>query len=290
MSTLSASWTGGAVASWLVLGGQGPTALAPLTSVAASAAQASISLRSEAPYFAVQALGSSGQVLATSAVVAVPSHVTIYGHSAFVPAAGGLAGLPVGCHTAGPCHISLTITAGRTVLARTGAEPVGAGNTGIVYFTLTPRGRSLLASAHGGRLAVTVEAADASGATATVGLNLNSFTTSGTVARRSLATAASVRIVGLTAFVSGGSVGAVLASCPAPAPCSLATTLSVGRTVIARTSPQTLGENEAGYLLFTLTPEGRALLARARGNQLLARFAVANGTSVATAQIALVRF
>ena len=43
------------------------------------------------------------------------------------------------------------------------------------------------------------------------------------------------------------------------------TTITAGRTTIARTGPEFLGVNELGYLIFTLTPQGHAMLARAHG-------------------------
>jgi hypothetical protein len=67
-------------------------------------------------------------------------------------------------------------------------------------------------------------------------------------------------------------------------------TLSVGRTVIARTGSEFLGANELGYLMFTLTPAGHALLARASGNQLAAHLTVRAGNTTASATIALVGF
>jgi hypothetical protein len=82
------------------------------------------------------------------------------------------------------------------------------------------------------------------------------------------------------------------------------TEVSIGRTVIARAGRELIGAEELGYLIFSLTPRGRTLLANARGNQLGARVTVtqttpsSGGGSVspipttvkATANIALVRF
>jgi hypothetical protein len=60
--------------------------------------------------------------------------------------------------------------------------------------------------------------------------------------------------------------------------------------VIARTGPEFLGSNQLGYLIFSLTRQGRAMLARAPGNQLGATPTLTNGAATATASIALVGF
>jgi hypothetical protein len=45
-----------------------------------------------------------------------------------------------------------------------------------------------------------------------------------------------------------------------------------------------------GYLIFSLTPRGRALLARAHGNQLGAQLTLTNAGVSTTTRIVLVRF
>lgn len=65
-----ASWNGATtVQSWNVLAGPNPTALTPVGQFAMSSFETNMWVPSTAPYFAVQALGSAGQVLGTSAVV-----------------------------------------------------------------------------------------------------------------------------------------------------------------------------------------------------------------------------
>ena len=67
---VSVSWNGATeVASWRVLAGSSPSALAPVTSAAKSGFQTMITAPSAGPYVAVQALDSSGAVLAVSATV-----------------------------------------------------------------------------------------------------------------------------------------------------------------------------------------------------------------------------
>jgi hypothetical protein len=66
-----ASWNGAtSIASWRVLAGATPRALQAVASGAFSGFETAISTSSAAPYFAVQALNSSGRVLGTSPAVA----------------------------------------------------------------------------------------------------------------------------------------------------------------------------------------------------------------------------
>jgi Rv2525c-like, glycoside hydrolase-like domain len=286
---LSPSWSGAAgVSSWEMVGGPAPTSLAPVTIPISTSARLPIVVRSAFAYFAVVALGSTGETLATSAPVATPAHVAIFGNSAFVPARG-LGGLPVGCFSTASCHVSTTITAGRKTLVRTGSEHVPPGG-GLVYFTLSPSAHRLVSKARHHRLAVRITVHDISGASATRALNLIPFTTSGPSPRRTVSQASGLRIVGTTDFVSSGHVGGILAACYAAAPCHPSTTITAGGKVLARTTPEFLGVNELGYLIFRLTGDGRAMLARARGNQLSAKLTLNDGGTIATGQIVLAAF
>ena len=290
-SDLYASWNGATnVASWRILAGATPGGLAPVGGGGKRGFETHIQVHSAPPYFAVQALAAGGQVLATSPAIATPSHLAIYGRSAFVPASTGMGGLPVGCFTNNPCHVKTSVWTGRTLIARTGSEYVAKNSGGLVYFRLSPAGRRMLARARHSRLAVRVTAQDSSGARASVPLNLVPFHTSGAGPRRTLANPPALRIVGLTDFVSNGWVGGILSGCLGSAPCHASTTLSVGRTVIARTGSEFLGANELGYLTFTLTRGGHAMLADAAGGQLAAHLVVHAGNATATANIALVQF
>jgi hypothetical protein len=72
-TTVYASWNGATtVAAWEVLAGptQSPATMTPVGKFTDSAFETTMSVPSTQPYFAVQALGSSGQVLGTSAAVA----------------------------------------------------------------------------------------------------------------------------------------------------------------------------------------------------------------------------
>ena len=67
---VSASWNGASdVASWRVLAGASPGALAPVAGAADAGFQTTIAALTTGPYVAVQALDSSGAVLGTSATV-----------------------------------------------------------------------------------------------------------------------------------------------------------------------------------------------------------------------------
>ncbi len=290
-TNLSMTWAGaGAAASWQVWAGRSPNALTPITAAPVRGVRTQIAIRDAAPYFAAAPIASSGQTLAAAATTATPPHLAIFGRSAFVPPGGALVGVPAGCYTNAPCHVATTVSAGRRVLARTGSEHMGSNGAGLLWFKLTSQGRTMLERARSRRLPVQVTARDASGAAATTTINLIPFFTSGRGPGRSARQASPLRIVGTTDFVSSAGVGGILAGCFAVTPCFARTTLSVGRTVIARTGPEFLGGDELGYLIFSLTARGRTLLAHAGGNQLGARVSMTNGAPTATGQIALVGF
>jgi Arylsulfotransferase (ASST) len=289
-TSLYASWNGATNASaWRVLAGSSPSQLSPIGGAAKNGFESQIGVHSAAPYFAVQALDPSGSVLGTSRPAATPAHIALYGHSAFVPASG-FSGIPASCFANHPCHIATTITAGQRVIARTGTESLGEGAAGILYFQLSRSGRWLLQHARTRRLSVNISARDSSGTTASTTINLAPFYTTGRGPRRSITNSPTVRIIGVTHFVSNGWVGGILAGCVGGTPCHVKTTLYAGRTSIARTGSEFLGANELGYLLFTLTPQGHLMLAHAPGNQLGAHVTVSEGNSTAGADVALVAF
>jgi hypothetical protein len=69
-TSVAVSWNGATeVASWQVLAGAAPSALAPAASAAKSGFQTSISVPSAGPYVEVQALNAAGSVIGTSATV-----------------------------------------------------------------------------------------------------------------------------------------------------------------------------------------------------------------------------
>jgi hypothetical protein len=296
ITNFSASWAGAiGVTGWRVLGGESSTSMSGVATARYRGAVTRLAIRTAAPYFALQALGSANQVLGTSAVVAAPAHLVIYGNSAFLPGlVGGLGAVPVGCYTGQACRISTTLTSGRTVVARTGPEYVGSGGAGLVYFRLTPAGTRLLVRSATHNLTVQALVSDgASGQTGAAQLALIPFFSTGRAAVAQLTQSPTLKLVGLTHFVRGGT-GWILTGCMGAPTCAVTTTLSVGPTVIARTGPEIVGADQLRYLTFNLTGQGRAMLARARGNNLLVRatLAVNSGTpSVITtaARVSLVQ-
>jgi hypothetical protein len=70
---LYASWNGATdVAAWRTLAGASPTTLKPVTRTARQSFETSVTTHDAGPYYAVQALGSGGGVLATSPVRRAP--------------------------------------------------------------------------------------------------------------------------------------------------------------------------------------------------------------------------
>jgi Rv2525c-like, glycoside hydrolase-like domain len=290
LTSLSASWYGAGLTAWQFLAGTSPGALSPIANATANGAQAKIAVRSAADYFAVRALGSSGQVLANSVTMATPAHLELFGRSAFVSQGNGVGGVPAGCYLTTTCHVATTVAVGRVTIARTGTEAIPADGTGILFFKLTPSGRSLLAHAAGARLPVLITARDTSGRTASANLVLIPFSTTGSDPSRSAGSSSVVRTIGLTDFVFARGAGGILAGCSTVSACKIALTLSAGGTTIASTGSELMGGREADYLFFSLTSRGRQLLSRAPGNQLGASLQLRSGTTVAGARIVLVQF
>ena len=283
------SWNGATtVSSWRVLAGSSPSKLTPLLTALKQGFETGASAPTGMGVFEVQALDSKGNVLSTSATASVGPHIGVAGRTAFV-SGSGTGGLPGVCDNGFACHIAVTITAGRTVIARTGTEKIPANGGGLIYFSLTRAGRSMLAHARGNRLLVRL-----SGKSGKLSLNrlitLVRFSTRGAAPARSASQSGSLRILGLTDFVSSNGVGGVLAECLAATPCHTSTTLSVGGTVIGSTGSELLGGRDVGYLIFSLNSAGRSLLAHAHGNQLGASVKLSDGGATATGSIALVGF
>jgi hypothetical protein len=176
------------------------------------------------------------------------------------------------------------------MIAKTNPELVGADSASMAFFRLTSLGTRLLTHAPGNRLPVRITVRDAtSGRSTTVSMTLASFRTTGRAATRQVSHTA-VRVAGLTDFANSGGAGGILAGCTGVTVCSVTTTLSVGSTVIARTGTERIGQNEVAYLYFTLTRQGRALLAQARGNHLVTHVVLNGASGSAVANVALVQF
>lgn len=302
---IRASWTGKTgISSWQLLAGNSSTSLAPFGPESAGGQRRVITIRSQYAYFQVQALSATGTPLGSSETIATPPHIAIYGRSVFVPP-HGLAGVPVGCFVPSGCSITTTITAGRTLVGKTGADPIGAGTGGIAYFTPTPAGRKLLSSAPSRRLAVTVTSTDtAPGSTGGVGsgsvgatastvnttVDLVPYSTSGPSRPKTLTDAPTLRILSATAYTYRDSVGGLLVDCISTTPCMTKVTLWHGHTTFAQTAAQWLGAGELGYLTFKLSPAGHSMLASSKGNQVSSHVTINDGTAGASGQIAVVGY
>jgi hypothetical protein len=264
---LTPSWTGATgVAAWQVLGGSSPTSFTYVAPRISATARVPMVTKNAFAYWEVQALDVNGQVLGTSLATATPAHVMIFGNSAFAPRSG-LGAVPVGCTGMTSCAVTTSISQGRTTFATTNREFIPAGG-GLAYFKLTSAGQKALARAHNHQLPVNVKVRSTSGPSATRKLTLSSFTTTNPSPTRSAGQSSQLKLIGTTEFVSHGWVGGVLAECIGTTPCRATTTLSAGRTTIAKTKTETLGAGELGYLSFSLTTAGHKLLAKTKSNQL----------------------
>jgi hypothetical protein len=264
---LTPTWVGATgVASWQVLGGSNPTTFTYTAPLIGAGAHLPVVTKNAFAYWEVQALDVNGQVLGTSPATPTPAHVMIFGNSAFAPKRG-LGAVPVGCMAVSPCAVTTTITSGRTTFATTKREFVPAGG-GLAYFKLSTTAQKALVKAHNHQMAVTVKVRSTSGSTATRKLTLSSFTTNNPSPARSAGQSSQIKLIGTTEFVSHGWVGGILAECIGTTPCQATTTLTVGRTTIARTKVQTLGAGELGYLSFSLPSAGNKLPDKSQSNQL----------------------
>ena len=291
VTNLTASWSGPGLASWEVVAGTNPAALSPVASALPQVGQTPIAVQSAAPYFAVQALGTSNQVLAVSPTVGSPSHLQLFGRSSFVAKKGGVGTIAVGCYVTTACHLVATLSSGRTTVARTTTQGLSAEGTGLLYYRLTTQGSRLLARARGARLLVRVTLRDASGALTSGTLTLIPYITSGASPTRSYLPGSVIGAVGLTEYVWGARTGGILVRCNAVYACAGTTaTLSARGATIASSAPSVVGGRELGYVFFSLMGRGHQLLSQLKSNQLAASLVLREGPSVARARVVLVRF
>jgi hypothetical protein len=75
---------------------------------------------------------------------------------------GGVGGILAECLASTPCHTKTTVSVGKTVIASTGSELLGARSVGYLIFSLTSAGRSMLAHARGNQLGTSVTISDGS--------------------------------------------------------------------------------------------------------------------------------
>jgi hypothetical protein len=96
----------------------------------------------------------------------------IFGTTAFVFRRTG-GGVLAGCFALVPCDVTVSLHAGRSTIATTAPETLGANELGYLRFRLSARGRTLLARAKGNQIGVRASLADSvSGARATGSLAL----------------------------------------------------------------------------------------------------------------------
>jgi hypothetical protein len=286
---LYASWNGATnVASWRVLAGPSPATLGTIGGSPKGNFETAIAAHNGNSNFAVQAIASNGQVLGTSPTVTLPGRLAIYGANAFVPPSNGFGGLPVGCLKSTPCNVIVTVRQGRTVLARSAKENVGADQNAIVFFRLSPSARRSMSRNH--RLGVSVTLQDVGGPSATTSMTLVPYSASGSGPHRSVANATTLAIVGETDFVSSRGFGGILAECAGTTPCHVKAAVTVGKTTIATTGSEFVGANELGYVGFQLSRRGKSMIAHARGHQLGAHVTITGDGATASADLVLIPF
>lgn len=289
--TVWSSWNGATtVGGWRVLGGPKSNSLHVLDANTNSQGfETRVVLHSEPRYFAVQALGSKGKVIATSAPHLDKDHLAIFNPNTYVRMSNGFAGIPVGCFTGSDCSISLRVRLRGAIVGQSSPVHVTGGTGAMLYVQLSSAARSALSQSSSHHILIEVTAHGASGISATTYLTAYPYSTSGSGPKANVSQSSSVRVANTTSFVSSSGAGAILAGCYAEVPCGLRATLSVGNTVIATSSSQHLGVSELGDIYYQLNSAGQSMLSSASGNQLAAKLKLSDGSASATGQIILVR-
>jgi outer membrane protein assembly factor BamB len=284
-----ASWNGDTqVASWEVLGGASRQKLFRVTERRPHGFETAIQLHNEPRFFAVRALDTKGQTLGQSLNIPLPSHIAIFGATAFVNTSTRLAAIPVACFAPSACHLTMRVRAGNSAIGPSHPATVRPGSIVLIAFQLSPAGVQKLGQAR--RLRVQVGVRRAGGPGSSRQLMLVPYSTSGTSPAQSVSQAPSIQLVGTRELVSSRHTGGILAACYGPAPCLVGARISADNTVIASPDPRYLGVGEAAYLPFKLNPAGQTMLANASGNQLAARVTLTNAGSVASGRVALSRY
>ena len=115
------------------------------------------------------AFTTSGRAPAHSNTPAPPLRVV--GNTHFV-SSRGTGGILAGCSSTTTCSVSAVVTVGRTVVASTGRENIGAEELGYLIFKLTPKGRSMMAHSHSNQVGarVTISSSGLAAAAASIAL------------------------------------------------------------------------------------------------------------------------
>jgi hypothetical protein len=288
-----ASWNGATqVVSWRVLGGSSSSSLGVFGSVGWGGFETRDTLHSNPGVVEVQAIGSGGKVLGSSAVQTDPAHLDVFSPEVFARASSGTGEVPVGCYTSQSCRLSVRISSGSSVLAQSQAQNVAAGAGALIAFKLSAAGRSALGRASNHRLPVQIKVSDqSSGRSATASVNLVPYSIAGAGPPRSSSLSPTIGLARTTGFVSSSTaIGQILASCQASTrACQPKVRVTAGGKVIA-TDTGHLGAHELGEIYFTLTKAGQAMLSHAHGNQLAAQITLTDAGNTATGHIALVHY
>ncbi len=295
---MTPSWTGETgVSSWQLEGGVAPTALSAIGTRVNASRTTPVTVRNSYAYYQVLALDATGKTLGSSATVATPAHVAMFGLSAYVPRQGP-GGVPVACFESRSCRVTVKVHYGKRTVSNTGPESIAAGG-GVAHFKLSGYWHKLIAGHK--PLPVTITVASTLAGQTSQAMKLVPYTTTGPRPAQSGVPSSQIRLVGGMEFVSHGWSGGVLAACVSTAPCRASTTIVTHGKVIARTNPQLLGAGMVGYLHFTLTGPGHQLLAHTASNQLSVEVQVSNqagaddgasasSVSVASGQVTLASF
>jgi len=115
---------------------------------------------------------TSGRTPAHSNIPSPPLRVV--GNTHFV-SSHGTGGILAGCSSTAPCSVSSVVTVGRTVVARSGRESIGAEELGYVIFKLTPQGRSMMAHSRSNQVGAKVTISSSGLAVAAASVSLVGF-------------------------------------------------------------------------------------------------------------------
>jgi hypothetical protein len=272
------AWAGepAGITAFQILGGASAQSMSPIQSVP-STRTTPVVVDDIYPYFEVQGLSATGAVIGTSAAVAVGPSVAIFGSGVYVSARGSV-GIPAACLNSTFCQLTAAIYHGKRLLSDAVTKTMSV-HGGVIRLKLTKRARKILAAAARHRLPVRVSIVSRDGMKVKRALTLNQYSVSGKAPLYRTKASSMLQILGKADFVSNGWVGGILAVCTASTPCNAATRVTDrSGTVIATARPQTLGAGEIGYLWFTMTAKGHALLRASEGNQLGVRVGVTTAT------------
>jgi hypothetical protein len=288
------SWNGATrVVSWRVLGGSSSSSLGAFGATGWGGFETEDTLHSNPGVVEVQAIGSDGKVLGSSAVDPDPAHLDVFSPEIFARASSGTGEVPVGCYTGQSCRLRVRISSGSSVLAQSSAQNVAAGAGALIAFKLSSAGRSDLGRASNHRLPVQIRVSDqSSGRSATVSVSLVPYSVAGGGPTRSSSSSPTIGLARTTGFVSSVSaIGQILAVCQATnRACEPKVRVTAGGKVIATAPSEHLGAQELGEVYFTLTKTGQTMLSHAHGNQLAAQITLTDGNKTAAGHIALVHY